>query len=76
MDDWERQQNEDLFRQQASDYMDRHTWYMKEQEARQMAESRGGGGGGDAIDALFGLGVVLFILGFLVYAAWTAIFGG
>lgn len=64
--------DDDLFRQQASEYMARHSWHMKEQEARQRAQDMPWQG--DTIDMLFGFGVFLFIVGFFVYAAYDAIF--
>jgi hypothetical protein len=79
MEDWERQQSEDMFREQASQYMSDQTWHMKNQQARQqMNDLYGGGdgGGGDILDTLFGIGIFLFVVGFLVYALFTHIFGG
>jgi hypothetical protein len=84
VNDWERlqQQNEELYLQQAMDYMAQHTQYMKDQEARQRWEDLygdggdGDGGGGDSMDTLFGLGVLLFIAGLLIYTLFHHIFGG
>jgi hypothetical protein len=51
-----------------------HMRLIKEQQARQQMDDLGGAGGGDLLDGLFAIAVVLFVLGFIVYAIADAVF--
>ncbi|MEW2301955.1 hypothetical protein AB0958_18610 [Streptomyces sp. NPDC006655] len=79
MDDWERQQNEELFRQQASDYMAQHSWHMKEQEARQWAQDNPDVFApvdySNPLDVLIVYGAILLVGGCAIYALFATIFG-
>jgi hypothetical protein len=66
--------DDDLHRQMQQDYMAAHMRHIKEQQARQQMDDLGGAGGGDLLDGLFAIAVVLFVLGFIVYAIADAVF--
>jgi hypothetical protein len=82
MQDWEREQADDMFRQQAMDYMAEQQWHMKNQEARQqMHDLYGDGGpyedpGDNPLDTLIRVVFFLVVGGCAIYAFFATIFGG
>jgi hypothetical protein len=80
MQDWERQQADDAFREQASEYMAAQTWHMKNQEARQQAQDTPDVftpvDYDNPLDVLVVWGFILVGGGCAIYAFFEMIFGG